>query len=62
MSKEVTQVAGEPIAVGTPGWKKKNAVPFKDARYGESYSAKGLPQSLRASPAPTAEEARAKGW
>ena len=38
------------------------AVPFKDTRYGESYSPKGLPQSLRASPAPTAEETRAKGW
>ena len=38
------------------------AVPFKDTHYGESYSAKGLPQSLRAWPPPTAEETRAKGW
>jgi hypothetical protein len=38
------------------------AAPFKNARYGESYGADGLPQRLQAFPAPTAEETRTKGW
>ena len=37
------------------------SVPFKNARFGESYSADGLPQTIRAAPAPTTEETRLKG-
>jgi hypothetical protein len=37
------------------------AVPFKDARYGESYSVDGRPQRIQTVPAPTAEETRVKG-
>jgi len=37
------------------------AVPFKDTRYGESYSIDGRPQRMQTMPAPSAEETRAKG-
>src|SRR5580700_826805 len=37
------------------------SVPFKNTMFGESYSADGLPQTIRAMPAPTAEETRLKG-
>ncbi|MEW6730624.1 MAG: hypothetical protein AB1489_04735 [Acidobacteriota bacterium] len=37
------------------------AVPFKDARYGESYSVDGRPQRMQSMPAPTPEETRTKG-
>jgi len=37
------------------------SMPFKNAMFGESYSADGLPQTIRAAPAPTAEETRLKG-
>jgi hypothetical protein len=37
------------------------SVPFKNTMFGESYSADGLPQTIRAVPAPTAEETRLKG-
>jgi hypothetical protein len=36
-------------------------VPTKNARFGESYDRDGKPQSLKASPPPTADEVRAKG-
>ena len=35
--------------------------PVKNTRFGESYSADGLPQAMRTIPAPTAEETRTKG-
>jgi len=35
--------------------------PLKNARFGESYSTDGLPQSMRTVPPPTPEETRAKG-
>jgi hypothetical protein len=37
------------------------SVPFKNTMFGESYSADGLPQTMRAVPPPTAEETRLKG-
>ncbi|MGD0543244.1 MAG: hypothetical protein ABSB65_02435 [Candidatus Acidiferrales bacterium] len=37
------------------------SVPSKNTMFGESYSADGLPQTIRAVPAPTAEETRLKG-
>jgi len=37
------------------------AFPLKNARFGESYSADGLPQELKTVPAPTPEETRTKG-
>ena len=36
-------------------------IPFKNARFGESYDREGRPQALKTSPAPTTEETRAKG-
>jgi hypothetical protein len=36
-------------------------IPFKNARFGESYDRDGRPQTLKTSPAPTPEETRAKG-
>ena len=36
--------------------------PIKDTRFGESYSETGAPQSLIQSPAPSAEQKRAKGF
>ncbi len=35
--------------------------PAKNARFGESYNRDGVPQSIKTSPRPTAEETRAKG-
>jgi hypothetical protein len=37
------------------------SVPFKNTMFGESYSADGLPQTIRAMPVPTADETRLKG-
>jgi hypothetical protein len=37
------------------------AIPYKNARFGESYSRDGAPQLLRSIPAPTADETRHKG-
>jgi hypothetical protein len=37
------------------------SVPFKNARFGESYSADGLPQTIKTVPTPTPEETRSKG-
>lgn len=37
------------------------ATPFKDGRFGESYSADGRPMRMQTIPAPTAEETRSKG-
>ena len=37
------------------------AFPFKDARFGESYTADGQPRSLKTVPPPTPEETHAKG-
>jgi hypothetical protein len=36
-------------------------IPFKNARFGESYDRDGKPQALKTIPAPTPEETRAKG-
>ena len=36
-------------------------LPYKNARYGESYDRDGKPQSIKTSPTPTAEETRTKG-
>src|SRR5271167_1285919 len=36
-------------------------IPFKNARFGESYDRDGLPQSLKTIPPPTPEETRSKG-
>jgi len=36
-------------------------IPFKNARFGESYSRDGKPQALKTVPAPTPEETRSKG-
>lgn len=35
--------------------------PYKNTRYGESYSRDGTPRAIRTSPAPSAEETRTKG-
>jgi len=37
------------------------AFPLKNARFGESYSADGLPQTIKSVPPPTPEETRTKG-
>ena len=37
------------------------AFPAKNTRFGESYNRDGVPQSIKTSPKPTAEETRAKG-
>jgi hypothetical protein len=37
------------------------ATPYKNTRFGESYSREGIPQSIKTSPAPSAEETRTKG-
>ena len=37
------------------------SVPFKNTMFGESYSADGLPQTIRTLPPPTSEETRLKG-
>ena len=37
------------------------AIPYKNARFGESYSRDGQPQLLRSMPAPSADETRNKG-
>ena len=37
------------------------AFPFKDARFGESYSHTGVPQRLRTFPPPTEQETALKG-
>jgi hypothetical protein len=37
------------------------SVPFKNTRFGESYSAEGLPQTIKTFPPPTPEETRSKG-
>ncbi|HET7105344.1 MAG TPA: hypothetical protein VFI38_00930 [Candidatus Acidoferrum sp.] len=36
-------------------------IPFKNARFGESYDRDGKPQTIKTSPPPTAEETRVKG-
>jgi hypothetical protein len=36
-------------------------IPFKNARFGESYDRDGKPQAIRTSPSPTPEETRVKG-
>jgi hypothetical protein len=36
-------------------------LPYKNARFGESYSREGIPQHMRTVPPPTAEETRSKG-
>jgi hypothetical protein len=36
-------------------------MPYKNARFGESYSRDGVPQRIRTSPLPTPEETRTKG-
>jgi hypothetical protein len=36
-------------------------IPYKNARFGESYNREGVPQSIKTVPKPTAEETRKKG-
>ena len=58
-AKEVNAVRTGMMTHGGMLWSaalyNNGAVPFKDARYGESYSAEGIAQSLRAYPPPTQE-------
>ncbi len=43
------------------GLYNNGAFPTKNTRFGESYNRDGVPQSIKTSPKPTAEETRAKG-
>jgi hypothetical protein len=62
---EVLKVRTSMMAHGGMLWGaalyNNGSFPVKDARFGESYSAAGLPQSLRTVPAPTRDDTHAKG-
>jgi len=63
---EVRNVRTSMMTTGAMLWEaalyNNGGAPYKNARYGESYNADGQPQTLKAFPAPTAEETRTKGW
>ncbi len=64
-ASEVLKVKSSMMTHGSMLWGaalyNNGSVPFKNARFGESYSADGLPQTIRTFPPPTPEETRLKG-
>ena len=63
---EVRNVRTSMMTTGALLWQaalyNNGATPYKNARYGQSYSADGTQQRLQAFPPPTPEETRTKGW
>jgi hypothetical protein len=64
-AKEVRAVETSMMTHGAMLWQaalyNNGAFPYKDARFGESYSSNGLPQSIRTVPVPSMDETREKG-
>jgi hypothetical protein len=64
-TKEVMTVKTSMMTHGAMLWEaalyNNGAYPLKDARFGESYSADGIAQRVRSSPAPSQEATRLKG-
>ena len=64
-TSEVLKVKTSMMTHGSMLWGaalyNNGSVPFKNARFGESYSADGLPQTIKTVPVPTSEETRLKG-
>ncbi len=64
-AKEVLEVRTSMMTHGCMLWGaalyNNGAVPFKEARFGESYSMNGAPQRLQTVPTPTPEETLTKG-
>ncbi len=64
-ASEVLKVKSSMMTHGSMLWGaalyNNGSVPFKNARFGESYSADGLPQTIKTVPVPTSEETRLKG-
>src|ERR1700678_2645281 len=64
-ASEVLKVKSSMMTHGAMLWGaalyNNGSVPFKNARFGESYSADGLPQTVKTAPPPTPEETRLKG-
>jgi hypothetical protein len=64
-ASEVLKVKSSMMTHGAMLWGaalyNNGSVPFKNARFGESYSADGLAQTVKTAPPPTPEETRLKG-
>jgi hypothetical protein len=64
-ASEVLKVKSSMMTHGAMLWGaalyNNGSVPFKNTRFGESYSADGLPQTIKTIPTPTPEETRLKG-
>ncbi|MEP6539927.1 MAG: hypothetical protein ABJF23_31660 [Bryobacteraceae bacterium] len=63
--QQVRNVRSSMMTHGAMLWQaalyNNGAIPWKNARYGESYSADGLPQRMRTWPPPSQEDTRLKG-
>jgi hypothetical protein len=64
-AREVRAVQTSMMTHGAMLWQaalyNNGAFPYKDARFGESYSAEGLPQRINTFPPPSQEQTRANG-